>query len=64
VEDAMSDRVLYTDKYGNKILLIKNTGGDPGYDLLTNGRVFLNASLAKKLAAKLLDFVAKEERGM
>lgn len=51
------EKVLCKDDYGNKILLIKNV--EFGFDLLTDGRVFLSPRLARKLAAALLKF-AKE----
>ena len=49
-----SEKVLCRDKYGNKILLHKNFG--PGYDLQTDGRVFLSKDLADELSKKLIAF--------
>ncbi len=61
-----SDRVIARDKFRNAILIHRNTcdGGpaDGGYDLQTNGRVFLDSRLAKELARKLLDFAEGQER--
>lgn len=52
-----TEKVICRDKYGTKILLHKNQG--KGYDLQTDGRVFLSPRLAVVLAEKLLNF-AKE----
>lgn len=52
--------VLDRDRYANKILLHGNS--DEGYDLQTDGRVFLSPQLARRLAAKLLKFAASAEK--
>jgi hypothetical protein len=55
---AGGEKLLCRDKYGNKILLHKNQL--PGYDLQTDGRVFLSRSLARELAEKLLKLADRE----
>jgi hypothetical protein len=55
------EKTLCRDKFGTKIIIFRNQEG--GYDLLTDGRVFLSASLARELAAKLLKFTAENAPG-
>ena len=55
------EKTLCKDKFGTKIILFRNQ--KEGYDLLTDGRVYLSASLARKLSAELLKFDAKSTKG-
>lgn len=50
------DKVIERDKFGNKILLMQYPDNRDAYDLMTDGRVFLDVRLAKALARKLLKF--------
>ena len=49
-----SEKIIYKDRYGNKILLFRNI--EQGFDLLTDGRVYLSENLARKLAFALTKF--------
>jgi len=57
---SRTETVIARDKYGNKVFLIKNAG--PGYDLMTDGRIYLSPSLAKKLASKLATFAERRKK--
>lgn len=55
----MSDQVLCKNRYGNKVFLHKNV--EHGFDLETDGRVYLDPLLARELATKLVEFADKHE---
>jgi len=56
----VSEKVIAKDRYGNGIRIIKNVGCE-GYDLFTDGRVYLSAQLARTLSKRLLAFATKLE---
>lgn len=53
------ERILVRDKYRSKVLLHGNQSY--GFDLQTDGRILLSTSVARKLAAALLDYARTRE---
>lgn len=55
------EKTLVKDKFGTKVILHRNQ--EEGYDLETDGRIFLSSAVARKLASELLKFAKKQEQG-
>lgn len=56
------EAVLVRDKYGTKIILYDNGPDQRGFDLQTDGRVYLSPTVAWKLAQKLMGLIGELSR--